>query len=121
MGEKRINLQWDRTGNMRLSEAFQGQERRKVWKLQGESVLRMSVRSKEGVENNYEKVMVGISERSKFISSRLIWVKMKLRNENWIFVTTYAFVNDKVEEKDWFGKNWMNVWIFLIGMIECAC
>src|SRR5678816_3475932 len=52
------------------------------------------VRAREGVEIIMKEELWEYVKESKFVSSRLMWVKMKLRSENWIFVSAYAPVND---------------------------
>lgn len=56
------------------------------------------VRAREGVAIIMKEELWEFVKDSKFISSRLMWVKMKLRNESWVFVSAYAPVNDVAEE-----------------------
>ena len=56
------------------------------------------VRAREGVAIVMKEELWEYVKESRYISSRLMWVKMKLRSESWIFVSAYAPVNDSAEE-----------------------
>ena len=61
------------------------------------------VRARKGVAIVMREELWKCVRQSGSIGSRVIWVKLKLRNESWVFVCAYAPVSGgKEEEKDRF-------------------